>query len=33
MKIFEVCIIIAYDSFILELSIIISISTAVLFWR
>ena len=32
-KIFQVWIIIVYDSFILELSISISIGTAVLFWR
>ena len=33
MKIFQVCIITVYNSFILELSIIISISTAVLLWK
>ena len=33
MKSFQVCIIIVYDSFILGLSISISISTALLLWR
>ena len=33
MEIFQVCIIIVYDNFILEVSISISTSTAVLFWR
>ena len=32
-KVFQVCISIVYDSFILELSISISISTALLLWR